>query len=44
MIHGQSLSMAASRFTTSLGGPFISRNGGLVPNEVQGIMNDVAQL
>ena len=44
MIQGQSLNMAASRFTTFLGGPFISRNDGLLPNEVQGIMNQVAQL
>jgi hypothetical protein len=36
--------MAASRFTTSLSGPFIVRNGRLVPGEVQGIMNQVAQL
>jgi hypothetical protein len=43
-IQGQSLNMAASRFTTSLNGPFMMRNGGLVPGEVQGIMDQVAQL
>lgn len=43
-IQGQSLNMAASRFTTSLAGPFIWRNGGFAQDEATAIMNQIAQL
>jgi len=44
IVQGQALTMAASRFTTTVGGPFVPRTGGFQPAEVQQILADVAQL
>jgi superfamily I DNA/RNA helicase len=44
MIQGQILNMAASRFTTNVGGPFVARPGGLQTTEAQEIMGYIAQL
>jgi superfamily I DNA/RNA helicase len=43
-VQGQMLQMAASRFTTSVGGPFHPRVGGLQGTEAQEISGYVAQL
>jgi DNA helicase II / ATP-dependent DNA helicase PcrA len=43
-VQGKSLSMAPSRFTTSLGGAFAVRRAGLTQPEAQAIMAQIAQL
>ena len=44
VFRGLPMATTPSRFATYTGGPFVDRNQGLQPNEIQNILNDISQL